>query len=368
MKLHSKILLYIILFIAVILTAAIPVKDNSQPKTGFWAMEGTLTVHNYEDETDPLSGPEIYELRDDKGLTIWFGRYIFRDVCLSGQCNMIRLWLFWDGVGNYLGMQIPDNEPLTKSDHSEFEGDDYEKLDNILRDTSSILKNLRQEDLVIIPDTIDPYNIDGYTAATQPTLAKSVVKDAVFTCYTLWHAVYGQIQTKIFHILEERISKEYLENLFASNKENYIKWAIKSITTHEEFHTEFYPEILNLVNANNDDLANQALDYFQPKQLTDTAIQKQLVKKMVDLDAYQKNKVIWKFIELENVDDQVVYELLNMVANNQIESMSYNYILRLIHRDQLKNNEKIIHLLHTLVKHENPYIKNLTRQILNDNQ
>lgn len=70
---------------------------------------------------------------------------------------MIRLWLFWDGAGNYLGMQIPEQETLTKSDHTEFEPDDYVKLNDILRDNASILKTVKQEDLIIVLDTINPY-------------------------------------------------------------------------------------------------------------------------------------------------------------------------------------------------------------------
>jgi hypothetical protein len=170
-----------------------------RPQTGFWTMEGTLVTHFFEETTDSLSGPELFELQNEDGLPIWFGRHIFKDVCISGECKMIRLWLFWDGAGNYLGMQIPEEEPLTKSDHTEFEPEDYEKLGNILRDTASVLKGLKPEDLIIVPDSIDPYKayeVDGYTAATQPALAEVVVKDAVYTCHTLWHTVYGPVQTK----------------------------------------------------------------------------------------------------------------------------------------------------------------------------
>jgi hypothetical protein len=159
---------------------------TERPKNGFWAMEGTLITHHFEEKLDSLSGPELFELQDKEGIPVWFDRRIFKDVCISGECKMIRLWLFWDGGGNYLGMQIPENEPLTKSDHTQFEREDYEKLESILRDTLSILKNLEQEELIIVPDTINPYEVDGYTAATQPALAEVVVKDAVYTCHYMF--------------------------------------------------------------------------------------------------------------------------------------------------------------------------------------
>jgi hypothetical protein len=221
-----------------------------KPRIGFWAMEGTLVTHYFEDKTDSLSGPELFELQDENGIPVWFGRHIFKDVCISGVCNMIRLWLFWDGAGNYLGMQIPEDEPLTKSDHSDFEPADYRKLETILRDTASILRNLNQEDLIIVPDTINPYEayeVDGYTAATQPAIAEVVVKDAVYSCHTLWHTVYGPVQDTIHQILKKRINEEFLAKMLAGNKTEYTIWAIKSLSDYPEYHEKFYPAILEYV-------------------------------------------------------------------------------------------------------------------------
>ena len=173
------------------------------PKNGYWAMEGTIITHIFEDKTDLLSGPEIYELQDADGLTIWFCRNIYKDVCMTGVCKMIRLWVFWDGAGNYLGIQTLNKEPLTKSDHTLFEDTDYTKLDDILKDTASILKTMNQVELIIVPDTINPFEIDGYSAATQPALTEVIVKDAVYTCHTLWHTVHGPSQKSIENILEK---------------------------------------------------------------------------------------------------------------------------------------------------------------------
>src|SRR5690554_3985673 len=251
-----------------------------RPQTRFWAMEGTLVTHHFEEKTDSLSGPELFELQDENGLPIWFGRHIFKDVCISGECKMVRLWLFWDGAGNYLGMQVPEQEPLTKSDHTPFEKEDYEKLNDILRDTVSILKTLKQEDLIIVPDSIDPYEVDGYTAETQPTLAEVVVKDAVYSCHTLWHTVYGPVQTEIFKIMDNRLSNDFLEKIFQSKKPEFISWAIENIQNHPEFHAGFYPEIMEYISSGNAALANQALGYFRSELLADTTIQLQLVQVM----------------------------------------------------------------------------------------
>ena len=303
---------------------------QERPITGFWDMEGTLVTHFFEDETDSLSGPELFELQDKNGLPIWFGRHIFKDVCISGKCKMIRLWLFWDGTGNYLGMQVPEQEPLTKSDHTPFEPKDYEKLEGILRDTASILKDLKQEDLIIVPDTIDPYmayEVDGYTAATQPALAEVVVKDAVYTCHTLWHTVYGPVQTEIHQIMESRISEKFLAKMFESNKPEYISWAIERVEKHPEYHAGFYSKIMEFISSENSALANQALSYFQPELLADTDVQLQLIQVIPDSDTSIRYEILWKFTGLGQIHPKAVVKLLEMFDSQYLSVGTYNFCL-----------------------------------------
>jgi hypothetical protein len=355
------------LVLGFVLFAGFSVTYPERPQPGFWAMEGTLVTHHFIDQTDSLSGPELFELQDKNGLPIWFGRHIFKDVCISGKCKMIRLWLFWDGAGNYLGMQVPEQEPLTKSDHTPFEPEDYEKLKGILRDTASILKDLKQEDLIIVPDTIDPYmayEVDGYTAATQPALAEVVVKDAVYTCHTLWHTVYGPVQTEIHQIMESRISEEFLAKMFESQKPEYISWAIESVEKHPEYHAGFYSKIMEFISSENSALANQALSYFQPELLADTAVQLQLIQVMPDSDTSIKYEILWKFISLGQIHQKAVVKLLEMFASQQLGVGTYNLILRLITLEHLNNSEEIVQILNDLSENENGYIQNLTKRTL----
>ena len=334
------------------------------PKTGYWAMEGKLMTHIYEDKTDSLSGPEIYELQDENGLTIWFGRNIYKDVCMSGVCKMIRLWVFWDGVGNYLGIQTLYKEPLTKSDHTLFEDSDYTKLDSILKDTASILKTMKQEELIIVPDSINPFEIDGYTAATQPALAEVIVKDAVYTCHTLWHTVHGPSQNIIENILEQRLSSEYLTAMFATQEPVYITWGIKSIEKHPTFHKPFYMQIMNLVSSNDSSLSKQALDYFKPKLLEDDAIQYQLVQLIPEVDMNIKYEILWKLIDYGDTDEVVVLNLLEMFNNQNMGMGTYNLILKLIAPENIKENDEIARIMTDMSEHENGYIRNLSRNLL----
>jgi hypothetical protein len=349
----------------VLLLTSFNVVDENLPKTGFWAMKGTLITHDFEDKTDSLSGPEIYELQDSTGLTIWFGRHLFKDVCISGKCKMIRVWIFCNGAGNYLGHQIIPGEPLTKSDHTLFADADYVKLDNILKDSTSILKRLKQEELIIVPENRELLQVDGYTAATQPTLAEVVVKDAVYTCHTLWHTVYGPVQEKIFEILEGRISSDYLALLFENESPDYNLLAIGFVQKYPDFHQQFYPEIIRSIQSVNDNLAGKALNYFHSEFLKDETIQNRIVNVIPSVSAQRKNDILWRLSEVGKINDNAILELLEMVEKKQIGVGSINLVLRLIQPEQIANNHEISIKLQNLAKNENAYIRNLTNKLLN---
>jgi hypothetical protein len=364
MKSGKKYMNIYLVGIAIFMSFGLRDMEQERPTTGYWAMEGNLLTHQFIDEADTLSGNEIYELQDEKGLTIWFGRYIFKDVCVTGLCRMIRLWLFWDGAGNHLDIQLFDDEPLTKSDHTEFEPDDYKKLYGILLDQNSILKGLTSEDLTIETEPDNPFEVDGYSSATQPAVAEVVVKDAVFTCHTLWHTVFGSTRTKILDMLDERISHEYLSLMFDSQKHALISWAIQTIERLPEYHEDYFPLILEYIKSDNELLSDQALAYFQPQKLQDDALQKQLAAIIPQLTPQKKNEVVWKFVDYGNACDEVVLALLEMFRNGDLGVGALNLVYRLVRQEQLIDKGQIFQLVENLSSHENAYVRNLTTRLL----
>jgi hypothetical protein len=222
-----------------------------------------------------------------------------------------------------------------------------------------------------VPDTIDPYlayEVDGYTAATQPALAEVVVKDAVYSCHTLWHTVYGPVQSEIFKVLENRLSTDFLKKIFQSKKPEFISWAIESIKNHPEFHAGFYPEIMAYISSENAALANQALAYFRPELLADTTIQLQLVQVMEDenTDMSINYEILWKLIGSGDVHPKAVLNLLELFAGQKIGVGAYNLILRLVSPEHIRENEQIAQLLTQLSENENGYVRNLTKRALNE--
>ena len=347
------------------------------PSEDFLNMKGIAVSHVIKNSSDSLSDNKIVELQDENGLTIWFGRYFYKDICITGICRMVKLWIFWDGVGNYLGIQLDEKEPLTKSDHTPFEPQDYIRLDEILGDTVSILKELQYEDLVIedgpqpniddIPEK-DLFEVDGYSSATLPSLKEYVIKDAVFTCYTLWHTVYGETKVNIDDILKGRIDSNYLNKLL-NGSENQKLFALEIIRQNSSFFFEFNSQLLPLIASQNKNISEKALSVVTPQYLSNSENQLRFIELMDHSLPETKYEIIYKLQLIDNISTDAIILLIDKYATGKISAGSLNQIFKIISKQMVTNknilnNHEIENRLVQLSKHSDPYTANLTKNFL----
>lgn len=155
---------------------------------------------------------QVNALRDRFGAIYWYRR-INTPVCQTGECKLVDVGLYWHCNGDFLGIEVY-GEHLTKTDHSIFSQDDYDKLLSVLDNDWSLLREYEFDELVEpveVPFTEPEQRPDAISGATNKLIASESVSDAVYTTYTLWHLV---------HVGE----KEQLEQL-----------SIDLLNRHEEF-------------------------------------------------------------------------------------------------------------------------------------
>lgn len=127
------------------------------------------------------SGQEIriQMLEDSTGMIYWYRR-LETPVCLTGECKLIDIGIYWQFNGDFLGLEVY-GEHLTKTDHSTFSSSDYDKLILVLKDDWSILREYEQEGLL----NENYEEIDGSSGATKKEIADETVTGAVYTTYTI---------------------------------------------------------------------------------------------------------------------------------------------------------------------------------------
>ncbi len=142
----------------------------------------TYTIRD--DQGQPMT---VVALRGKGGIGYWYRR-VFTEVCLTGECRPVDVGLYWHFTGKYLGIEVY-REPLTKTDHSDFSPMDYDRLERILQNEWSDLREYTAEELVE-PSGPTKEGVDGVTGATRKAVSEAAVKDAVYTTHTIWHLIH----------------------------------------------------------------------------------------------------------------------------------------------------------------------------------
>lgn len=194
------------------------------------------------------------------GLPLYFYRNVFTPVCYTEVCKPVYIDVYWDLLGNYLGFQVPAHEPLTKTDHKEFEAKDYDQLHKILFNTESILQDFKIYELVDTRTYNLSDSVDAVTGATPKTIKNEVIGGAVYTCFTLWHIVNGPVKQALKDITEAHYETVVLPQFLSSNNHHYQYWAIDKSVSHQKTIASFLPQVMDIIRGGNIFTARYAIE------------------------------------------------------------------------------------------------------------
>jgi hypothetical protein len=353
---HVKTVSYFVISIILIPFLSVIAQNSTK------SISGNIYMHEFSDKDDSLSAQQIIEFRADNGVPLWFARDIRKVVCLDETCRMVQLRLYWDGAANYYKFDIPEDFPLSKTDHTVFSADDYKKLDMILTDANSILANLKKEELVE-REIISYDGIDAVSAATRPAYQNLLVSNAAYTCYTLWHTVYGPTQAKIKEIIEGRADIDYLKKIFELQEPNYLIWAINYLDTNSEYQDEFNGVVLDLLLSDNSVVANKAFQYFTNQRMMNPVIQKELSKRYWKFQPQTKDELIKKLTGIDFISNEAYLIFLEQFELDLITAGDLRKIITSIHPEDLSDKE-LQNKFSVLSQDPNPFVRNMMKSLM----
>ncbi len=225
---------------------------------------------------------------------------IFTPVCYSRKCYPVFIDFRWDLLGNYEKYQLPDGKVLTKSDHLEFDKKEYEKLQEILFNGNSILKNYRADQLVTSTESVNPTGVDAVTGATIKSIQKEVISGAVYSCYTLWHIAHGNISEKLKQHTENHLkSDDLLIQFLESSNYHYQYWAIEKTLIAGQIQGEkFKKPMLGILNGENVFASNYLLKQLPPEIFNDQEEQLWLLKSFMEGSYPLQVSILKKFSKI----------------------------------------------------------------------
>src|SRR5690554_6922111 len=165
---------------------------------------------------------EVKAMKDKEGVLYWHRR-IFTPVCLTGECFMVDVGIYWYCTGEFLGLEVY-REHLTKTDHSIFSGEDYDKLISILSNDWSSLREYEFTDLVDESEE----GVDGTSGATKAEIAEEAVEDAVYTTYTLWHLIHVGEKEQLAQLSTQLLNQgDLIASLINTREERYQNFLLE---------------------------------------------------------------------------------------------------------------------------------------------
>lgn len=172
----------------------------------------------------------LYLLKDKNHQPLFFYSALTTPVCIDNICKPVDIELYWDLVGQYIGLAIDPERPLTKYDHEVWVKEDYEKLHTLLRDKHSILNRQSLDNLYDMQesreDTIrfNGQEVDAITAATKKEIKAHIIDGALYSCYAIWQIGHGPVRDSIRNFIDRTFDQnQWLKFLYSENQEYQYK-------------------------------------------------------------------------------------------------------------------------------------------------
>jgi len=203
----------------------------------------------------------LIQVRDAQGAPVAYRMDVASVICGDGQCSIITVTLHWDALGNYDRYELPPRRHLTKKGHKRFTPEDYEQLHEILADRASILKQPERQH-VSTPGKA-AQDVDDVTGATPVSLSKAIVPGAVYTCYTLWHWVHGDVVREIQSLTAKTTTRKHLMRFLTDGSEALAVFAMDQLGKRVVRDQPVVEAVVKRATASNATVAKAALRYLE---------------------------------------------------------------------------------------------------------
>lgn len=295
---------------------------------------------------------EVVLLEDKDGLPAAYTSYITTPVCDDTLCAIMHIQMYWNLLGTYIGFDTLSGYGLTKNDHLKFAEEDYHKLHRLLMDEHSIIKRKEKKDL--FDDEIKRVSevVDAVTGATAKEVKEAVVDGALYSCYTLYHLVYGALSESIRSDMRRRYSDSLEDKMLFSAHADYQLYALKQLE-QQDFYTK-KKRILELIETAIPLNRMYLMKKMPVEMWSDEIIQTAISDYYPQLDVNSQTYFLKKMETTAHVKPKCLYNL-----SKSLESMSKNQLklyISLLSKDQVAISPEIAEQINVVLKNGNqPY-------------
>lgn len=281
--------------------------------------------------------------------------------CADRQCNVVAVRLLWDELGRYQRYELAPGVQLEKDDGEPFSGEDYARLDQILRDDNSPLKSLAVVDANEQASTL--VAIDAVSSATPAVYEDAVVKGAAWTCFTLWHWAHGELSEIIREITASRCTVDDLREMVERGDASRKIFALRQLTERKAYDEETRDVMLRATRGEDRAVTRAVIEYLAkaPSEIYYPCMERLFVAGSAD----QRISVLSHLLRSDRKPPRA---FLDRFSRNFAECRSYqevDLLLRLVERQDQAGAAVISHVL-LLIDSENILIARRVYWFLRD--
>lgn len=281
-------------------------------------------------------------------------------VCEDDLCYLITIEIYWDLLGNFIKYELPPQEPLTKFDHIEFSEDDYTKLNEILADRGSLLKDYEAKDLVDPTTSIkSEVEVDAVTSATYASLKGAVVSGAVYSTHTLWHIVNGRVAQQILQHTESLYDDQMLTMMLNSDHFYYQYYALEHMPA--VVSDGLIPGLIRLVAEGQQYIPYFAVEKFPEKVWQPGGNQSELIALLPDV-AFEMQNTLLARLKDQKLNEQSALTLISTF--NKFNDEQLHKALTMIYYSCDSLSTEVLLEFSYLLTHQNQEISALAYRIL----
>ena len=199
---------------------------------------------------------------DESGEPVAYSTWVDSVICKEKTCEVVKVQLRWDALGRYQRYKVAEGSKLTKLDHVPFTEADHAKLQRILLDKGSPLREVTKEGLTGPKPKLEE-GIDAVTRPTVLTLKNNVVIGAGYSCYDLWHWANGEVAGIVRSLTGNTLSPAALEAILSSQDKQAVAFALTQLGQRKLFSPQTVERVVTNVPTVYDELVIPALGYLK---------------------------------------------------------------------------------------------------------
>lgn len=271
---------------------------------------------------DSIANDTLFQMRSKEGFPVAYFRKIRTSVCFDNKCRLLKVTLFWNPTGRYLGFDLVKGEFLSKAEHKPFTPAEYERMSDVLADQFSPLATLAYAEIAPPKKPISKEDeVDGVSSATAKNVLDYVVEGAAYTTYKMWHVVYGPTQADVVRLTEESLSPEYVLALLESPDGSDKIWVLNHIQGFVTSTPTLQQKLFTFINGTNYNLTERAVNALDVGP-TSTTWQATLADKLTTKSYALQKLIVNKFKRVTSLDRQAKKSLAEGLKSPNSELVS----------------------------------------------